>query len=321
MSFARTQKSSPENFQFQPGVARRDVRAIAEDKSGAIWAGAGDGGLYHIGTNGAVTSYHPTDTSGSQEIWSLLAEADGTVWVGTFRGGLLRFQNGQFTRFGKPAGLPDDVICQILADGRDNLWLGSQQGIFRAAKPALNAFARGEIKTIPCTLYGRYDGLPSLECSGGYQPAAWRGHDGRLWFATVKGVVSILPGEIRPNLLPPLVAIEDILIDGKAQDISAKTPFRSARAQSAPSSASEFLEVPPGKRQFEFRYTGLSLVSPDRLQFRYRLEGLDEEWIEEPAPCAAPLPNTVFCAPANIAFAFSPATATASGAKPVVPSA
>ena len=110
-----------------------------------------------------------------------------------FRGGLLRFKNGQFTRYGKPEGLPDDVICQILSDDHDNLWFGSQRGIFRVAKASLNTFARGEIKSIPCALYGRYDGLPSLECSGAYQPSAWRGNDGRLWFTTVKGAVSIQP--------------------------------------------------------------------------------------------------------------------------------
>src|SRR5437879_2938691 len=70
-------------------------------------------------------------------------------------------------------------------------WLGSQQGIFSVSKTNLDAFGRSERTPINCTAYGRYDGLPSLECSGSYQPAAWRGKDGQLYFATLKGVVSV----------------------------------------------------------------------------------------------------------------------------------
>jgi hypothetical protein len=176
--------------------------------------------------------------------------------------------------------LPDNIICQILPDGAGNLWLGSHQGIFRVAKSALNDFARGEIKSVPCTVYGRSDGLPSLECSGGYQPAAWRGQDGRLWFTTVKGAVSVQPEQIRPNLLPPPVVIEEIVVDGKSLDATSKAGDKPAPAGVVYDRDKKFLEVSPGKHQFEFRYTGLSLVSSDRVQFRYRLEGADADWVE-----------------------------------------
>jgi signal transduction histidine kinase/ligand-binding sensor domain-containing protein len=267
--------------EFKPyeGIGRRDVRALSEDGQGNLWAGAEDGALFRI-TGDIIATFHFADTNAPHAIWSLLAEEDGTVWAGTFRGGLVRFRDGKFTSFSLNEGLPDNIICQILSDDAGNLWLGSHQGIFRVAKSALNGFARGETNFVPCTVYGRSDGLPSLECSGGYQPAAWRGQDGRLWFTTVKGAVSVQPGEIHPNLLPPPVVIEEILADGKRLDATSQAQDNSAPTGIVYDRDKKFLEVSPGKHQIEFRYTGLSLVASDRVQFRYRLEGADAGWVE-----------------------------------------
>ena len=274
---------SPDGFQPFKNISRRSIRALAEDKSGAVWMGTGNGELFRIVSNTA-TVFHPTDSQDSGAVWSLLADDDGTVWVGTFRGGLLRFRDGQFTRFGKKDGLPDDVICQILDDGQGNLWLGSHQGVFRVARSALEKLGEGGAglgsgdfpgrqtpdarrqMPLSCVAYGRSDGLPSLECSGGYQPAGWRDSGGRLWFATAKGATWVLPEEVRPNLKPPLVAIEEILVDGRTQNL--------------PGNNSTGLAIPPGRHQIEFRYTGLSLASPERVQFRCRLDGLDPDWVQ-----------------------------------------
>src|SRR5262249_33281894 len=152
----------------------------AEDGGGGIWVGTGEGSLCRLEQDKFI-EYRASDSLASHAIWSLLADNDGTIWAGTFRGGLLRFKDGKFTRFTTENGLPSDVICQILDDGAGNLWIGSHKGIFRVSRSALQDCARGEAKTIPCTTFGRYDGLPTLECSGNYQPSAWRGKDGRLW--------------------------------------------------------------------------------------------------------------------------------------------
>ena len=259
-------------YQPEDGVQRVDVRALAEGPDGAIWAGAGDGTLYRVRTN-RVESFRAKDAFASQPIWSLLAEADGTVWVGTFRGGLMRFRGGQFLRCSTRDGLPDDVICQILDDGEGALWVGSQQGIFRFLKADVESFAHGAQPLINCTAYGRYDGLPSLECSGSYQPSACRTSDGRLLFATLKGVVSVQPEALAMNRLPPPVVIEEALVDGHLKAFLETEAGRSGRRLA-------LLEVPPGKRQVEVRYTALSFVSPDRVRFRWKLEGVDNEWRE-----------------------------------------
>ena len=269
--------ATPEHFHFFDGVPKHYVRALAEDRQGAVWAGTGKGELYCLVSNRA-TLFQPADVRDPGAIWSLLADPDGTIWAGTFRDGLLRFRGGKFTRYGKKAGLPDNVICQILDDGRGQLWLGSHRGIFSVAKTNLNDFAAGKSQFVPCVLYGRSDGLPSLECSGGYSPSAWRSQtDDRLWFTTTKGAVSIRPEEIRPNLTPPPVVIEEVLIDGRSQT---NPMIGRADTYRRPAKAAPVLTVPPGRHQFEFRYTGLSLVAPERVRFRYQLEGADTDWIE-----------------------------------------
>jgi signal transduction histidine kinase/streptogramin lyase len=273
-----SEPGAPTSFKQHEGIGRTDVRALSEDSHGNLWVGAEDGTLFRVNGN-TVTPFHPTDSKRSQAIWSLLAEEDGTVWVGTFRGGLLRLRDGQFTRFGLKDGLPDNIICQILSDDRGDLWLGSHLGVFRVSKTTLDDYASGKTNSIVCTAYGRSDGLPSLECSGSYQPAAWRAQDGRLWFTTLKGAVWVQPEEVRPNLSPPNVVIEEVLIDGHPPEAIVESrkldPLAAAAIQPG-----EWLEIPPGKHQFEFRYTGLSLVSSDRVQFRYWLEGADPGWVD-----------------------------------------
>jgi signal transduction histidine kinase/ligand-binding sensor domain-containing protein len=280
-------EGSQEKFTLCEEVGHNSVRSLSADGRGNLWAGAEDGTLFHIAGD-LVETFNPADNKTPQAIWSLLAEDDGTVWAGTFRGGLLRFRDGKFTRFTVDDGLPDNIICQILPDDAGNLWLGSHQGVFRVAKSALDYFARGETNSVPVTMFGRSDGLPSLECSGGYQPAAWRGRDGRLWFTTVKGAVSIKPEKIHPNRLPPPVIIEEMLIDGT--NLDAGTPEKNFADGITYDRDKKILEVPPGKHQFEFRYTALSLVSSDRVLFRYRLEGADANWIEAGMRRSAPYP-------------------------------
>jgi signal transduction histidine kinase/ligand-binding sensor domain-containing protein len=259
-----------------------DVHALAEGRNGDMWIGGGNGKLYHF-RDGKFTAYGANDKLAGQTIWSLLPDADGTVWVGTFRGGLLRFKDETFTRFTTADGLPSDVICQILDDGDGKLWIGSHKGIFQVAKAALNMERSSSPFSLPCTSYGYYDGLPTLECSGGYQPSAWRRADGTLLFSTLKGIVSIRPGDIPASRPPPPVVIEAMSVDGKTvfgEDLLNRGNADSTNSARVVTKAGGELQIPPGKHFFEFHYTGLSFAAPDKVRFRYQLEGLGDEWVE-----------------------------------------
>jgi len=247
------------DFGPREGFEWRDVRSLAEDRQNAIWIGTGDGLLYKL-ADGVFSSFKPEGTSETQTIRAVLPEADGTIWAGTFRGGLLRFKDGKFTRYTTEDGLPSDVISQILDDGLGRLWFGSHKGIFYVPKASFTAFDHGEVQSLQCVNYGLHDGLPTLECVGSYQPSACRSRDGRLWFATVKGLVVVDPRKVRINPLPPPVVLESVLVDGK-----------NSRTNGA-------LQVPPGRHRLEFHFTALSFTAPDKVKFRYRLKGFDNDW-------------------------------------------
>jgi signal transduction histidine kinase/ligand-binding sensor domain-containing protein len=244
------------------GVALPAFRALAETPGGAVWAGADDGTLYLCETN-RLRAFHPGDALADQPICSLFSDGSGVLWAGTVRGGLLRFQNGRFKRFTSKQGLPVDVIAQILQDDRQRLWLGTHQGIYCVSKSALNACADGRTNTVDCVTYGRLDGLPTLECSDGYQPACWRGADGRLWFATARGMVWVKPDETITNSPPPPVIIEELRVDGEPVELRG-----------------EKIVAPPGHREFDFRFTAINFDAPDKVRFRYRMEGFDSEWVD-----------------------------------------
>jgi signal transduction histidine kinase len=257
---SRLDGSRHQTFGPGDGFERREVRALAQGPDGAVWIGSGDGTVSRY-KDGRFESFRPDQSKGSHPIWSILPDADGTLWIGTFRGGLLRLRAGQFTRYTADEGLPSNVICQVLDDGAGQLWMGSYNGVFRVAKSALER--REGAAAIPLVSYGRSDGLPTLECSGNYQPSGWTSRDGRLWFATPKGVVSVDPREPATERQPPVVLVEQMRLD------QALMKTGTARQQ-----------IPPGPHRLEFQYTGLSLSTPEQVRFRYRLDGLEAAWIE-----------------------------------------
>jgi signal transduction histidine kinase/ligand-binding sensor domain-containing protein len=251
------------NVTGSAGLILPDVRDIAEDQAGTIWFGMSGGGLGRI-HNGNITQFLREDGLPSDFVWSLLTDSDGTLWIGTFDGGLCRLRDGKFSTITVQQGLPSDVICHIADDGNGNLWMSSYGGIFRVSKDELNKCADGKIAAVNCLFFDEANGLATLECSGGFQPSGCRTDDGLLWFPTIKGLAVIDPSKIKPNPYPPPVYIEEMMVDDQ--------PVLNGPASLAS------VQVPPGKHRLEIRYTGLSLVSPERVQFKYQLEGLEPNW-------------------------------------------
>jgi signal transduction histidine kinase/streptogramin lyase len=255
-------------FTRKDGLVLPDVRAITEDMKSNIWFGMSGGGLGRL-EDGKLTQFRKQDGLASDFVWSLLAEKDGTLWIGTFGGGLCRFKKGHFSTISMRQGLPNNVICHIADDGRGNFWISSYGGIFRVNKVELNQCADGQLETVNCMVYDKADGLQTLECSGGFQPSGCSTPDGRLWFPTLKGLAVINPANIKINPLPPQVLVEEITVDDQSETLP----------ESDATSLAASLKIPPGKHRFEFRYTGLSLVAPEKVRFKYQLDGLESHWV------------------------------------------
>jgi ligand-binding sensor domain-containing protein/signal transduction histidine kinase len=286
------QSASPEILQLrtdEPSIVRleqppsnTDVRALAEDAAGNLWIGTHGGGLYRI-SQGRQTHFGRTNGLSSDFIRSLYADQEGVLWVGTYGGGLDRVQAGRITSFTTRQGLLSDSLCYITEDARSNLWCGSLGGVFRVNKQELNQYAEHPRGMIRCLSYTTVDGLPSLECSGGSQPSGCKTHDGLLWFPTVRGLAVVDPEHVPFNPLPPPVVIEEVIAEGKAGSnvfaLVGSPPPANVHAGGPPEEPAS-LKIAPGNQRLEFRYTGLSFVAPKKVQFKYRLEGLENEWVE-----------------------------------------
>lgn len=247
-------------YTTKDGLAGDEVRAIIDDENGGIWVGS-YGGLTHY-KDGQVTSWTEKEGLPSHTIRSLYQDSDKVLWIGTYDGGLARFKDGKFTRYNMKMGLYNDGVFQILEDGRRNFWISCNHGIYRVRKDDLNDFAEGRRNTVPSIAYGKSDGMLNVECNGGRSPGGIKTRDGKLWFPTQDGVAVIDPEKVTINLRPPPVVIESLLVDR------------------APVSFDGEVKIHPNQNDFEIQYTALSFINSENMRFKYRLEGLDADWVD-----------------------------------------
>jgi signal transduction histidine kinase/streptogramin lyase len=250
-------------FTMKDGLAGDNTKVIVEDAAGDLWL-ASYGGLT-LFKNGRFTAWTEKDGLPSNTLRSLYPDKDGVLWIGTYDGGLGRFKDRKFTRYTTREGLFDNSVFQILEDANGWFWMSGNRGIFRVRKQELNDFAAGRLKTVTSIAYGKSDGMLNVECNGGRWPAGVKTRDGRLWFPTMAGVAVIDPATVAANPQPPPVLIEAFKIDNQFL-----TPDR---LQSA-------IQLEPNQESFEIEYTALSFINSAHLKFKYKLEGLDHDWID-----------------------------------------
>jgi len=246
-------------FGERDGLVGHDVRVITEDSTGGLWIGT-TSGLSRL-KDRKFTNYTMDNGLSNNFVRDLYEDRDGAIWIATYGGGLERFKNGSFAKCNSDAGLSDDFISRILEDDQGNFWISSNRGIIRASKAELDSFADGKARSFTSTLYGVSEGMKTAECNGGAEPAGWKAADGALWFPTVKGAVRLAPQEAISTDAAPKAAIEEVQVDHKSFDPNAA------------------IIIPPGKGDLDVRFTGLDLGSPERVRFRYRLDGYDDTWI------------------------------------------
>jgi signal transduction histidine kinase/CheY-like chemotaxis protein len=212
---------------------------------------------------GKFTVYSTKEGLSNDYVKVLHEDSRGSLWIGT-NSGLNRLSNEKISVITQKDGLFDDSVHQILEDDSGNLWMGCYKGIYRVSRQELDDFCEGRITTVNCTVYNEKDGMGSRECNGGNSPVAWKTRDGKLWFVTMKGAAVMDPGAMQVNPLPPPVFIEEIIVDNKESHLLFP--------------AAEKKVFPPGHERFEFKYAALSYLSPERVKFKYILEGFDTEW-------------------------------------------
>lgn len=242
----------------EPNIPRNTVKTIVEDRHANVWFGTRSGLTCWRG--GKIQTFQQGHGLNSDRINALFEDKAGVLWIGT-EAGLNRMEKlGEFTSFRSSGGIFREPILHIVEDDYEFLWFSTRSGVYRANKKELNDFTRGTLPEVTFLSYGRRDGMRRAQCNGIAQPAGWKLSNGRICFPTMQGIVLFSPEEISLNKLPPPVVIEEMIVDGSVVTNKAN------------------IELAPGTKQVEFRYSALSFRAPEKVRFRYWLEGVDTKW-------------------------------------------
>ncbi|HEU0009903.1 MAG TPA: two-component regulator propeller domain-containing protein [Verrucomicrobiae bacterium] len=248
------------------GLSSGRVLSLAQDKSGDMWIGT-HRGLNRI-SGGRVSRFAGDDALRNRAIRGLYGDRDGAIWIGTSGGGLMRYHEQRLQAISSRNGLPSDSIEDLLEGNDGRIWLATGSGIVCVPRGELEACLEGRRNFVNCITLGTGDGMALARCGSGFKPDCMKSRTGLLWFCTPAGLVMVDPTRIRPRLQPPPVYIEEVLADDKS------VPVRRGPEHNALSAV-----IPPGTGRVGFRYTALSFGAPEKLQFRYRLDGYDKEWV------------------------------------------
>jgi signal transduction histidine kinase/ligand-binding sensor domain-containing protein len=247
-------------FTVADGLSSNHVLVLSQDSNGTLWIGTSGGGLNCL-RQGRFQAYGTRDGLSNAVVRSLYAEPNGVLWIGTATG-LDRMEKNRIASVNHAKGIRENSFFQILDDSLGNLWLSSNQGIWRVSKKDATNYLAGSSTYLPVESFDTKDGMKSRECNGGFQPAGWRAKNGRLYFPTIGGLVSVDPkaaGKPRPK---PHVLVERLLVNGK--DYSPENG----------------ISAPPGEGRLEIQFTSPTFQNPEKLVFSYKLEGFDRDWIQ-----------------------------------------
>jgi signal transduction histidine kinase len=306
------------SFSTNNGLSNPDVRVVFQDRRGDLWFGTFGGGLNRL-KEARFTVFKTGRGERNNRAWWIHEDADGVFWVGSEDGlnrflppGVDQIRNpkseirnqesllapaatgrneGRFFTFTTEQGLGENVVNNIQEDDFGYLWLSGLRGIYRVSRQRLNEVAAGRRAAVECAAYGEADGMLSSECNGGdNQPAGCKDDEGRIWFPTAQGVAVIDPREMQRAELPPPVVIEQVraneqVVFGDGARARPQPTVHSlpalalTKADPRPTVQSSLSLAPGGARVLEIHYTANSLLAPERVRFKYRLEGHDRDWL------------------------------------------
>ena len=238
------------------GLAAVPVTAMAEGVDGAVWVGTALGvQRFHDGQFGPVLGR----PGGPRTVNSLHADNAGRLWAVT-SSGLNRIDGTHVTAYTQAEGMPDIDMAWILEDDDGYLWTAGREGMLRVLRADLDAVAEGRKRAVQPQRFGVVDGMQGSSDFSYGTSSAWKGRDNKLYFATYGGMLEIDPVRLSIRRRAPPVLIERVS-DGRQNAVAAGAWVRAGS-------------------NLEFHYTALSFLFPEFIQFRYRLEGFDPDWVE-----------------------------------------
>ena len=243
------------------GHNQRLSAIIPDPVHDGLWLGFLDGGIAHFKDGRIDKTLGHKDGLAADLVWTLYFDHEGTLWAAT-EGGLSRIRDGNISTLTTKNGMPCNAVHWVIEDDASSLWLSAACGLVRVDRGDLQAWVSDAKHLIHGTVFDGSDGFRMHAMLTAYSPVVQNAPDGKLWFAHHDGVSVIDPHHLRLNTILPPVHIEQITADGKTY---------------APADG---LRLPPRVRDLAIDYTALSLVAPEKVRFRFKLEGQDEEWRE-----------------------------------------
>ncbi len=242
------------------GLVNQHIRVFLESRERILYVGTRQGLYKFSGQSFELVG----DESGSSkpDVISLHEDREGILWIGTNGSGLGRWFDGKMTLLTTNEGLVDNYIFSLTEDNKGYLWMSTSRGVFKVGRKELNDFCEQRIRSVHSTYYDEADGMASRQCVGFGQPSSWKTRSGRLYFPTVKGLALFDTENMAMKNQPPEVVIEDVFAD-----------HRSIVGE-------EKVALSPKVRMIEFHFTALDFSAPDKIRFRYKLEGYDADFID-----------------------------------------
>lgn len=248
------------DFRESVALPKYRCRVLRGDSAGRMWLGYEDGEVA-VYENTGFRIYSSKDGLTGGRVNTIFENSKGEVWIAS-DGGLSRFDNGHFATLTATNGLPGPSVAGILEDDEGSFWLAGSMGILKTGSQELSKALDSSSYRMQGTVFDAGDGLRSMPRQREPYPTVARTPDGRLWFSTANGLATIEPRRVPQNLIPPPVTIEEVRADGRtlSSTDATKTTFR------------------PNTKVLQIEYTALSLMAPERVRFRYRLDGFDPDW-------------------------------------------
>ncbi len=244
---------------------KRRLVDIYQDKQGNLWSATSGNGLWLRNTNKRI-QYSKKDGFQDDRVICIYEDITGRMWFGTLAGGMNTFSAGDktFRHLGKKDGLPVNAVYGIIEDNKHHLWLSTDNGILCLFRPEIDDFIAGKTTQFKPYRMGLSHGMKGIDCSGANQPMIWKDRDGRLWIPTSNGLSVVNPDNIQKNTVLPPVHVKRIYIDGLQYPITRGKPLLAS----------------PGQGNLEIHYSAPSSIAPGKIAFKYKLEGVDKNWVD-----------------------------------------
>ena len=282
------------------GLAENSVFSVYQSQDGAVWAGTLTSGISKF-KDGRFVTYSTADGLASNTVSAILETRDGTIWFAT-PNGLSSLSREHWSTFATGDGLPSNSVNCLFEDSSGNLWIGTSRGLasFKSGRIQVppdppdslreEAFGMSEdkegwlwiatsdhvlrvsnrklsggaISSGDVSEYGPADGLPNTKGVKRSRSVVGDG-EGRIWFSLTHGLSVVDPSHITNTSAPALPQVEAIIADND------------------PITVGGLVRIPSSRKRITFVYSGLSLAVPDRIRFRYSLDGFDRGWSEPTA--------------------------------------